>query len=391
MKIIPNLLSFLLLVVCSVHAQEERLTMSGVVSDQEKHAPVVAAKVSVAGGLANDASTDSKGAFLLVLSNTVKPGQVVRLRVERAGYEVYDEYVAVARGITLQIALVPEKLRKPAQKEPLTMSGAVSDQETRAQVVSARVTLAGGLASDASTDSKGAFLLTLSDTVRPGQVVRLRVEKNGYEVYDENVAVARGITLQIALTPEKWRKSGPKDAAERRDELEKLYEFGSGWVIYAAMLSADPKDPGPDFAPEKWMSLAQQLSFQLNDRLRQYSLSYEITVPTTREAAHSQGMAMVNMVRPIREALVDRRGALAGRAFYIGVTAGTYVSLRQLKQNQTTPEEMKAAMDKQISGLAIKPEISKAFLDDPIQDKAFEAAVVDGLLASDNAIPAPVP
>jgi hypothetical protein len=90
----------------------------------------------------------------------------------------------------------------PAQISPaaLSLPGVVTDLKTRGPVVGARVSLAGGLAAhDEITDSKGNFVLSLSSGVIPGQIVRLRVDKDGYEPYDENVPVGGTLPRMVSL------------------------------------------------------------------------------------------------------------------------------------------------------------------------------------------------
>ena len=96
----------------------------------------------------------------------------------------------------------------------LTLPGVVTDSRTGAPVAGARVGLVGEQAAqDEWTDAKGNFILTLSSTVKSGQIVRLRVDKEGFETYDENVPVGGALPRQVHLVPakdpKKVGKSGP--------------------------------------------------------------------------------------------------------------------------------------------------------------------------------------
>lgn len=89
------------------HAQDTRLTMSGVVTDNKTHLPVEGAKVTLDGNKANPEVTDRDGTFILHLSAEVRGGAVARIRVEKAGYKVYEANKAVSSVIPLPISLEP--------------------------------------------------------------------------------------------------------------------------------------------------------------------------------------------------------------------------------------------------------------------------------------------
>src|SRR5258707_736460 len=101
----------------------------------------------------------------------------------------------------LAIALILSA-RAQVQEVSVTMSGIVTDSKTRIPVAGARVSIVGALAAhDEFTDSGGIFILPLSSGVKPGQIARLIVERDGYKPHDENVAVAGALPRQILLIP----------------------------------------------------------------------------------------------------------------------------------------------------------------------------------------------
>ncbi|HZR31651.1 MAG TPA: carboxypeptidase-like regulatory domain-containing protein [Terriglobales bacterium] len=108
------LFTLVLLVFADAQVQK-RLTMSGVVSDQQSHAPVEGAAITLVGNQANLGTTDREGSFVLNLSVGVQEGSSVRIRVEKAGYKVYDKWVAVSTTIPLQVPLEPLSPRAPVK------------------------------------------------------------------------------------------------------------------------------------------------------------------------------------------------------------------------------------------------------------------------------------
>lgn len=99
MKVGIYLLIILALAAPQASALPDVLTLSGVVTDASSHAPIALATVSVVGGRAvQDEVTDSHGVFVLTLVESVRPGDIVRLRIQVTDYETYDENVVVSAG-----------------------------------------------------------------------------------------------------------------------------------------------------------------------------------------------------------------------------------------------------------------------------------------------------
>jgi hypothetical protein len=106
-----------------------------------------------------------------------------------------------------------------AQVNSLTMSGIVTDNQSRRPIEGAKVVVVGNKAkSDTTTDSEGSFVLNLAQGVREGNLVRIRVEKSGYRPYEKLISVSSAIIARIALvpaTPPHFRPANPSIASVR--------------------------------------------------------------------------------------------------------------------------------------------------------------------------------
>jgi hypothetical protein len=146
-------------VFLSGQPQKSPLTLSGVVTDSKTHLPIEGAHVSLVGNLAtHDVDTDVNGNFILVLSGTVQPAQIVRLLVKKDSYKTYGRDISVAPALTLQVPLDSAAIRKPSPSPPkrsLYVRGSVSTGNGAA-VVGAEVLIHGGPSSK-PTNKAGEF------------------------------------------------------------------------------------------------------------------------------------------------------------------------------------------------------------------------------------------
>ncbi len=173
MKIAVVLLAALSSVAWSAQVREESLTLSGVVEDSKTHEPIADAKVSLPGIQAvHEDYTDSGGVFTLELSSGIKPGMIVRLRVEKDGYQTYEEKMSVAVSLARRIPLtakarktLPSRPRSSASRK-LSVRGYVTTGDGAA-LVGAQVLIRGGPAPK-ETDKTGGFLI--EDIVPPPDV-----------------------------------------------------------------------------------------------------------------------------------------------------------------------------------------------------------------------------
>jgi hypothetical protein len=129
------------------------------------------------------------------------------------------------------------------------LSGFITDGRSRKPIPQVHVSVDGGLAvHDDITDTNGYFRLELTDNVRDGAIVRLKIAKSGYVTYDESVAVPSGpLPVQITLEPE--RHSQGVSASEKPVEWISVgdnygYEKdGSMWTGNLVKASRDIATP----------------------------------------------------------------------------------------------------------------------------------------------------
>lgn len=96
------------------------------------------------------------------------------------------------------------------------MSGVVSDMKTRAPIASAKVSIAGGLAThDAMSDVNGTFILEFPANQKCGKTVELRVSKSGYKSTEKLESLSSVIPVQILLQPTTRARTLPKTTAPR--------------------------------------------------------------------------------------------------------------------------------------------------------------------------------
>ena len=108
--------------------------------------------------------------------------------------------------IVLLVTFVLSEL-SGAQAKNLTMSGFVTDKVSSRPVEGATVTIIGNKGkADATTDSDGAFVISLAQGVEEGKTVRIRIEKAGYKPYERLLAVSSEIPLRVSLESTKRKK-----------------------------------------------------------------------------------------------------------------------------------------------------------------------------------------
>jgi Carboxypeptidase regulatory-like domain len=104
------------------------MAVSGFVFESGSGRSVEGAQVTVVGGKANDAITDSSGTFILTFTNDVKPGDTVLIRVERSGYKPYTKMMAVSPKLPVQVFL--EAIKDVSSKPPSAPPSPSADRKT---------------------------------------------------------------------------------------------------------------------------------------------------------------------------------------------------------------------------------------------------------------------
>ncbi len=107
------------------------------------------------------------------------------------------------------------------QNRKLTMSGVVTDKQSRTPIEGATVSVVGSKANQESTDAEGSFILSFAEGVREGEAVRIHVEKPGYRPYDKLVAVNSTIVLQVSLLAQSQPAIGKKQKNETKPQETK--------------------------------------------------------------------------------------------------------------------------------------------------------------------------
>jgi hypothetical protein len=107
----------------------------------------------------------------------------------------------------------------------IVIRGIVTDFATKNPVAGAEVTAAGSQArAPDATDGTGRFDIALLPEIKNGALIRIRVQKSGYKVYDEKViasdnALVRIVLERTAATP---TVSAPVRGSDLRLQIERL-------------------------------------------------------------------------------------------------------------------------------------------------------------------------
>ena len=172
------IMSVLATALCLSAQQPNALHLHGTVTDDKSHLPVAGVRVSVVGGSAkhNDTTT-VKGDFDLPLLAEVRPGQLIRLRAEKEGYDTYDEYVAASAEIHLQIPLVPRgKSSRGAPAQQVMVRCHLSDKQSACELYCSIENAGAQAAHDASIGFVGTLPSQTQLSADPD--ARVRLEKS---------------------------------------------------------------------------------------------------------------------------------------------------------------------------------------------------------------------
>lgn len=106
-----------LLTLCSVAQQGAIVHVRGHITDAATHRDVAGASISSVDAR-HDATTDVNGFFSLDLRDGTKPGDEVRIHIEKQGYRADDVTEAASESVTYPIQLTPHRVPSLGPKKP---------------------------------------------------------------------------------------------------------------------------------------------------------------------------------------------------------------------------------------------------------------------------------
>ena len=176
-----------------------------------------------------------------------------------------------------------------AQIKVTKLRGTVQDSVTKDPVAGATVSASGDTAQQNEvTDDKGFFRILIQG-VAPGDLVRIRVEKPGYTVYDQQVVASEEIPLNVLLrrrttaTPPTGRKT-VEPAAPADPVVTQYVEAlkGNDWTIKTHAL-----DVLVNYAPTDTVAMSAVIGAELDFdyRVREKAIQYVVQLkPTSKQA-----------------------------------------------------------------------------------------------------------
>ncbi len=191
--------------VCQTGGSEAALR--GFVVDARTNKPVSLAHISAPPNYATqDGMTDGNGYFRLPLASTIKSGDPIRIRVDKTGYEAYDEIITASAEAT-RIALTPQSrsVPRPAPTEPPGVLGV-----------------------------KGAFRATMTcvpQAPRPGEIFHVTVSLTNVS----NNPVSDAVVHIESYTPAVKRLEDPQPQQHQTFDAHQTHQY-----------SIDLVDPSPE-------------------------------------------------------------------------------------------------------------------------------------------------
>jgi hypothetical protein len=248
---------FLVLLCCSPAAGQQVVTLHlrGTVSNATTRRPVSGARVSVAGGRAmHDDETDNTGSFDVPLRQ-VAAGELIRVRVEKEGYEIYDQGVVASEAKPLQVFLNPKLKSKQAVPAPsVTVSCHLSEKQSPCELYCSIKNAGLEAAHDASV---GFADILPVQTKLQSDFARVQMEKSDtLPVLDPNRLRFEGIqafTVRVPIVPPRssisfvlWTEDeNNRKACEQTERIRDIQRSVFKKFLEAVQVSGLAKDSHP--------------------------------------------------------------------------------------------------------------------------------------------------
>ncbi len=173
-------------------------TYVGRVMDRATVLPIANAEVDITVGKTKERDfTRNDGTYYVKFAD-LEPGAEAELYVAVDGYVPYTDHLTAKDADSFgQVRLVPNKSpRHTSVVQRVTYAGRVLDAGSHTPIFGAIVTLGAG--EPKHTDSQGSFWFDLPK--RPKSTITLRVNADGYNVYEENLDKDSTESVDVFLT-----------------------------------------------------------------------------------------------------------------------------------------------------------------------------------------------
>jgi hypothetical protein len=228
MRVITHLgVLFLTVAAMTMEVCAQGIRQSGIVFDEQSGNKIAGASVSAGGQALRDEVTDGTGLFILHLTDGMKIGETIRIRVQKIGYKPYDEQVAVSVEIPLRVPLQPLKKASPKATAPVVKSAPI--------VVSP--------VSPPSRDNVREQGLTLSKEILDFLAERERNDPHTEQAPREHGASAGGAINRVNMTPKYMQETLVLFGGKFESRIADIHDEFASRGLHDSTLDALYKDP----------------------------------------------------------------------------------------------------------------------------------------------------